>query len=126
MAVSAVVSSGRRLVAQTFLDRAYVRDRTKVRDTSGGWKDTWIERPAAIPCRFTQMRDDDPVINLSSAFGRATAILLVPLDVVCKEGDRVRNAAGDPTRSIWVITKDLTPPSELAIARRLGIAEVVT
>jgi hypothetical protein len=123
MAVRSVVSAGRRLLNQTFLDSGYIRDRTKVRDTSGGWKDTWIERTRPVDCRFTQLRDDDPAITLSSAYGRASAILLLPLGIQCKEGDRVRHSADG---TIWVITKDLTPRSELAISRRLGIAEVVT
>jgi len=123
MAVRSVVSSGRRLVAQTFLDLAYIRDRAKIRDTSGGWIDTWIERTSPNECRFAQLRDDDPAIVLNSTFGRATAILLLPLGIACKEGDTIRHSI---TGGIWIITRDLTPPSEMAISRRLGIAEVVT
>lgn len=121
--VRSVVQSGRRLLDQTFLDTAYIRDRTKVRDTSGGWKDAWVERTSSTRCRFVQLRDDDPAIAMSTNFGRATAVLLLPLGTVCKEGDRIRHGANG---SIWVVTKDLTPQSELAISRRLGIAEVVT
>jgi hypothetical protein len=121
--VRSVVQAGRRLIAQTFLDTAYIRDWSKVRDTTGGWNDAYVERTSAIECRFTQLRDDDPAMSLSSNFGRATAILLVPLGTACDEGDRVRHGSNG---SIWVITKDLTPQSELAVCRRLGIAEVVT
>lgn len=122
--VRPVVRSGRRLLADTFLDRAYLRDRAKVRDTTGGQKETWIERPSAVDCRFVQLKDDDPAISLNSVFGRTTAVLLLPVDVTpVKEGDRVRHAANG---SVWVITGNLTPQSELAVATRLGIAQVVT
>jgi hypothetical protein len=121
MSVRAIIGNGRRLVATTFLDRCYIRDRTLVRDTTGGTNETWIERPSSTKCRFVRLTDDDPEIRLASVYGSASAILLLPIDTLTKEGDRVRAVKDN---SIWVVTKTLTPPSETKTVDRVGIREL--
>lgn len=121
MSIESIVAAGQRLIETTMLDRCYLRDRTKVRDTSGGWRETWIERPKAVRCRFVQVNDDDPTMRLESNYGRASAVLQLPLGTVFLEGDRVRNAKNN---KVWVIVTIITPPSELATMERAGIKEV--
>lgn len=121
MSIESVIVNGRRLIAATLLDRARIQDRSLVRDTTGGQKETFTERARTIACRFVTPRDDDPVMKLDSVFGVATMILELPLGTVFVEGDRVRNMRDDV---IWQITKDVTVPSELQVIIRCGIREV--
>jgi hypothetical protein len=118
MSIKSVVDSGRRLVATSLLDRARIQDRTLVRDTSGGKKETFVERPKNIACRFVTPKDDDPVLKLDSMFGPTTMILLMPLGTVFHEGDRVRNLIDN---SLYQITRDVTVPSELGVIMRAGL-----
>lgn len=124
MSIESIIGSGRRLIARTLLDRAVLAQKTTVRDSSGGKKETWVPRRNGRPtaCRFVALKDDDPAINLDSVFGRAEAALLLPLDVVFAEGDRVTRVPADGRT--WLIVGVLTPPSELATVARAAIKEV--
>jgi len=121
MSIKSVVASGRRLIATSLLDRAFIQDRTLVRDTTGGQKTAYVERSKRIACRFVMPREDDPILNVDSVFGPTTMVLLMPLGTVYEEGDRVRNALDG---SLYVITKDTAVPSELAVIMKVGIREV--
>lgn len=121
MSISSTVSSGRRLLAATLLDRARIQDRTLVKDASGGRKETFLERPKNVACRFVSPKDDDPVLKLDSMFGPTTMILLLPLGTAFKEGDRVRNLLDN---SLYQITRDVTVPSELGVIMRAGLREL--
>ena len=118
MSLESVIGSGRRLIATSLLDRARIQDRTLVKDSSGGKKETFIERPKNIACRFVMPKDDDPVLKLDSLFGPTTMMLLVPLGTAFKEGDRVRNLIDN---SLYQITKDVSVPSELGVIMRAGL-----
>jgi hypothetical protein len=121
MSISSIVNSGRRLLVTTLLDRARIRDRVMVRDTTGGQRETFVERTQTIACRFVMPKSDDPVLNMDSVFGPTTMILLMPLGTLYEEGDRVRNMLDG---SLFHITKDLAVPSELATIVRVGIREL--
>lgn len=121
MGVAAIVASGRRLIATSLLDRARIQDRTLVKDSTGGRTETWIERPKTINCRFVQVKDDDPVLNLDSVFGPTSMVLLLPLGTLFTEGDRVRNFLD---QRIYVITRDVSMPSETAVIMKAGIREM--
>jgi hypothetical protein len=121
MSIEAIVANGRRLIGTSFLDRARIQDRTMVRDTSGGQKETFTERGVTIECRFVTPKDDDPILKVDSVFGPATMVLLMPLGTVFEEGDRVRNLIDS---SVFQITRDVSVPSELAVLMRAGIREV--
>jgi len=121
MGVAAIVASGRRLIATSLLDRARIQDRTMVKDSTGGRTETWIERTKTIQCRFVQPRDDDPVLNLDSVFGPTSMVLLMPIGTLFKEGDRVRNFLN---QKIYVITRDVSMPSETAVIMKAGIREM--
>jgi hypothetical protein len=121
MSIRSVVGSGRRLVATTLLDRARIRDRTLVRDTTGGTRETFVERPRTIACRFVMPKSDDPVLNVDSVFGPTTMTLLMPLGTLFDEGDRVFNLGNS---MVYIITKDVTVPSELGVISRAGIRQV--
>lgn len=121
MSLQGVVEAGRRLMATSLLDRARIQDRTMVRDTTGGRKETFTERTRTVACRFVTPKDDDPILALDSVFGAATMIVEFPLGTDFKEGDRVRNFLDD---GIWQITRDVTVPSELCVVMRAGIRAV--
>jgi hypothetical protein len=121
MNVGSVIATGIRLVKQTMLDSVYLRDRTKVRDTTGGINETWIERATPVKCRVVRLKDDDPEIALDSVYGRPSAVLLLPLGTEYKEGDRARITKDG---SIWVVTNILTPPSDVTTVNRAGIREL--
>ena len=121
MSIKSVVGSGRRLIATSLLDRARIQDRVLVRDSTGGQRETWVERPKTIACRFVMPREDDPILNVDSVFGPTTMVLLMPLGTLYHEGDRVRNLIDS---SLYVITKDTAVPSELAVIMKTGIREV--
>lgn len=121
MSVKSVIGNGRRLVASTFLDSVFIQDRTLVRDTTGGYEQTWTERAKRVKCRFVKLRDDDPEIRLESVYGRAEAILLLPLGTAYKEGDRVRSVQDN---SLWIIVSALTSPSTTNTVNRCGIRQV--
>lgn len=120
MSIASIVSNGRRLISTTFLDSAIVADRTEVRDSSGGKVASWTDRSDAVACRFVGLSDDLPTVESGQQFGVPTAVWLAPLDVEAEEGDRVTNLVDG---SKWIITSNLTPPSNLAISRRFGIRE---
>lgn len=122
MSIMSIVNSGRRLIATTLLDRARIQDRSMIRDTSGGKKETFTERGgAALACRFVTPKDDDPILKLDSVFGPATMLLLMPLGTLFEEGDRIRNLKDD---GLFQITRDVSVPSELGVMMRAGIREV--
>ena len=108
--------------ATTFLDDVLIHDRTKVRDTSGGWVDGWVPRARPVPGRFGRLTDAEAEILGASVVGEAVAALMLPLGTPIKEGDRVTNPV-QPQR-FWTVTGDLTPPSEMALSVRLSIREV--
>lgn len=120
MSIESIVGSGRRLVASTLLDRCVIYERTWGPDGTGGSTETFTARNngAARPCRFVALKDADPVINLDSNFGRAEAVLLLGLNEVFAEGDRVESNGRR-----WRIVSIATPPSELAVVARAGIKE---
>lgn len=121
MGVAAIVASGRRLIATSLLDRARIQDRTMVKDSTGGRTETWIERTKTVDCRFVQVKDDDPVLNLDSVFGPTSMVLLLPLGTLFVEGDRVRNLLNG---RLYVITRDVSMPSETAVIMKAGIREI--
>jgi hypothetical protein len=121
VSIRSVVSGGRRLIATSLLDRARIQDRKLVRDTTGGQKTAYVERPKTIACRFVMPKEDDPILNVDSVFGPTTMVLLMPLGTIYSEGDRVRNLIDS---SLYVITKDTAVPSELAVIMKVGIREV--
>lgn len=127
MSVSSIVAAGRRLVATSLLDACVISRRSVVRDGSGGKKETWVVRSGGeVACRFVALSDEDPVINLDSVFGRAEAVLLLPLGTVFAEGDRVLNTATEGDGSTWQIVATLTPPSNLATVARAAIKKVAS
>lgn len=121
MSIESIVNNGRRFIGTTLLDRARIQDRSMVRDTTGGKKETFTERPVTIACRFVSPKDDDPVLKLDSVFGPVTMVLLLPLGTLFKEGDQVRNLKDD---GLFRIVKDVTVPSALGVIMRAGIREV--
>ncbi len=121
MSIEAIVNNGRRLIGTSLLDRARIQDRAMVRDTSGGKKETFVERTQTIACRFVSPKDDDPILKLDSVFGPTTMILLMPLGTLFKEGDRVHNLLDN---GVYQITRDVSVPSNLAVTMRAGIREV--
>lgn len=121
MSVTSIVAAGRRLVATTFLDSCVISDRTLTRDSTGGYVQTWTERNEHEPCRFALL--DDKLVKAAAGveFGEATALLLLPLGVEIDEGDHVENLVES---GLWIVTRDITPPSNLAVSIRVGIREV--
>jgi hypothetical protein len=121
MSIMSIVTSGRRLIATSFLDSAFIRDRTKVKDSTGGTKQTWVERAEPVACRFVALTDDVAEQVNGTEFGQATAMWLAPVGVDVAEGDQIRNVT---VPSLWIVTRNITPPSNLATATRLGIREI--
>jgi hypothetical protein len=123
MSIRSIVAQGRRLVATSFLDVCRVQDRTMVRDTTGGQKETFTERGTDLACRFVAPKDNDPALELESVFGRIEMILEVAVPAAdFTEGDRVHNLLDD---SLWRVVRNLTPPSNVAVLARLGLAQEV-
>lgn len=123
MSIESIISTGRRLVGSTLLDACVISERTVLKDSTGGKKETWTPRQggASVECRFVALTDEDPTANLETVFGRAEAVLLLPLGTVFAEGDRVRNQVDN---SLWQIVAVLTPPSNLATVARAAIKGV--
>lgn len=120
MSVSSIVASGRRLIRTSFLDTCVIADRALVRDNKGGQKPTWTDRTEQEPCRFVALKDDQPQIQAGQEFGVPTAVWLAPLGIAVDEGDRITNLVDGGK---WIVTSNLTPPSNLAISLRYGIRE---
>lgn len=120
MSIPSIVSSGRRLIRTTFLDTCVIADRSLVRDNKGGLKPTWTARGQQEPCRFVALKDDEPVAKNGQEFGVPTAVWLAPLGIEVDEGDRITNQVDG---SKWIVTSNLTPPSNLAVSLRYGIRE---
>jgi hypothetical protein len=121
MSVQSIVTGGRRLIATSFLDSAFISDRTKVKDSTGGTKQTWVERSEPVRCRFVALTDEVATQVSGTEFGQATALWLAPLGTDVAEGDKIRNAT---VAGMWIVTRIVTPPSNLAVAVRVGIREV--
>lgn len=121
MSIKSIVAAGRRLEATSFLDQAFISDRSVVKDSTGGTKQTWIERPQSIACRFVALSDDIAEQVNGTEFGQATAMWLAPVGTDAVEGDKIRNVLDG---GMWIVTRDVTPPSNLAVSVRLGIREV--
>lgn len=122
MSIESIVGNGRALIARTFLDRARILDRSlSARDSTGGQAAVFTERPRVVVCRFAQLRDEDPTIELDSIFGRSEMKVMFPIGTQCAEGDMVKNVRDG---ALWQIVKDLTVPSELQVMVRYGIKAV--
>lgn len=122
MSIGAVVEAGRRLIEATFLDRCVILDQTNVSDGAGGQTTTYIPRATDVPCRFSQLIETDIRIIAGSAYGPATGVLQLPVDVDAPEGAYVQNVAHDS--AFWLVVGDRTPPSATAVFRRLLVREV--
>lgn len=122
MSIGAVVEAGRRLIEATFLDRCVILDHTTVSDGAGGQTSTFTPRATAVACRFSQLMETDIRIIAGSAYGPATGILQVGLDVDAPEGSYAQNVEYDD--GLWLIVGDRTPPSATAVFRRLLVREV--
>jgi hypothetical protein len=123
MSVAGIVASGRRLIATTLLDRAWIQDRAITRDSTGGRTEVFTERDANKKARFVQPKDNDPALQLDSVFGRIEMILEVAVgDDDFEEGDRVRN---DRDSVVWRIVRNITPPSAISTVCRYGISQEV-
>lgn len=124
MSIEAIVQSGRRLIATSLLDRARIQDRALVRDSTGGQVESFTERPLTEACRFVSIKDDDPIRDLDSIFGRAEMVCSFPVATLVQEGDRIRNLKGAGTQ-LFRVVKILTPPSDVIVVLRAGIKEEV-
>lgn len=120
MSVSSIVATGRRLIRTSFLDTCVIADRSLVSDNKGGKKAVWTARTSQEPCRFVALKDDEPKIQSGQEFGVPTAVWLAPLGIEVDEGDRITNAIDGGK---WIVTSNMTPPSNLAISLRYGIRE---
>lgn len=120
MSIPSIVSAGRRLIGTSFLDTCVIADRALVSDNKGGKKATWTARGQQEPCRFVALKDDEPKVAAGQEFGVPTAVWLAPLGIDVDEGDRITNLVDG---SKWIVTSNLTPPSNLAISLRYGIRE---
>jgi hypothetical protein len=123
VSIASIVASGRRLIQTSLLDTCWVQDRTVVRDGTGGRGEVFTERGASIACRFVQPKENDPILQLDSVFGRVQMILEVAIGTNdFQQGDRIRN---DVDSGIWRVVTDITPPSVLATVARYGISQEV-
>lgn len=122
MSIPSIVSTGRRLIATTFLDRCIIADRSVIKDSRGGTQVTWTDRGGTQECRFVGLSEDAPSQESNQGFGVATAMWLAPLGTPVKKGDRLTNLQEGKT-SKWIVTSRFTPPSALAVAERWGIRE---
>lgn len=120
MSIPSIVAAGRRLIGTSFLDTCVIADRSLVRDSRGGQKATWTARSAQEPCRFVALKDDEPEVKNGQEFGVPTAVWMAPLGIEVDEGDRITNLLDG---SKWIVTSNLTPPSNLAVSLRYGIRE---
>lgn len=119
MSIPSIVAAGQRLLGTALLDSCVIGDRTVVRDSRGGSAVTWTDRDETEDCWFTQISDDLPVIAANSeTFGAAVALLILALGTDIDEGDRVTNLQDN---SVWIVTRNITAPSALAISTRVGI-----
>lgn len=124
MSIEAIVQSGRRLIATSLLDRARIQDRALVRDSTGGQVESFTERKKTEACRFVSIKDNDPVRDLDSIFGRAEMVCSFPVGTLIEEGDRIRNLRDGGTK-VFRVVKILTPPSDVTVVLRAGIKEEV-
>ena len=120
MSIESLIESGRRLVAGTLLDRAYVHDRTVVR-TPGGATETWVRRPKPTPCRFGQLSDYEMAATAGTTFSAAQAAVSLPHDADVDEGDRLESMVDG---TMWAVVGRLTPPSVMTTASRVLIREL--
>lgn len=117
--VPAIVSVGQRILNDVMIDACVIGDRTMIRDSSGGKTVAWVDRDDPTPCWFTQMSDDLPVVAATSeTFGAPVAMAIFPIDTVITEGCRLTNARDT---SKWIVTRNVTPPSAVAVGVRVGI-----
>lgn len=122
MSIAGVVEAGRRLIEATFLDKCVILDHTTVSDNAGGQTSTFTPRATDVDCRFSQLMETDIRVIAGSAYGPATGILQLPVDVDAPEGAYVQNVDHDD--AFWLVVGDRTPPSATAVFRRLLIREV--
>jgi hypothetical protein len=120
MDLASIVGTGRRLLASTMLDTALISDRSEAADGAGGVVTSWTPRASAVPCRYVQRNDGPPEPAGGVMIGKALCKVLLGLDVLVDEGDRITGQDG----SVWVVVGDLTPDSTTATVRRLLLREV--
>lgn len=121
-----IVAIGRRLIGDTLLDSAIIGDRVLVADGYGGWTETWVDRPSAVPCRYVSRQmgtqtDSDPRTGLGEfGFPEGMAVLFeVSTNIV--EGGRITDPA---TQARWIVTASRTPDSVLQTVMRVIVREM--
>lgn len=125
MGVVSIVAAGRRLVATTLLDRAIRQRLVTTRDGIGGSWSGYEDTGPKIPVRFGALSEADSAgRSVRPAAGQLDGapggIMLAPLGSAFAENDRVKDVK---TGRVWVIIGELTPPSTLAVVRRLYVRE---
>ena len=121
MSILAAVESGKRLIASTLVDRCVLLDARNASDGSGGMTTSLLPRAISVPCVFGRLTETDIRVVAGAAFGAATGVLTLPLDVEVEEGVYVQDAADD--ESFWMVVGSRTPRSRLTPAQRVLIRE---
>lgn len=121
-----IVALGRRLLGDTYLDRALIGDRTLARDGHGGWTETWVDRARPVACRYVArqmdvLADAEPRVGLGEFASPEGVAVLFPVGTDIAEGDRIVNPA---SARKWIVTASPTPESALQTSVRVLVREV--
>jgi hypothetical protein len=120
VSIMSIITSGRRMVAKTFLDSVWIHRRTVISDGSGGSTESWVRDVMATPGRFGPLNDYDLSATANTTFGAASAAVSMPHTTLVAEGDRLEHGTDG---SLWLVVGVLTPPGTLNTAMRVLVRE---
>lgn len=106
-------------------DTGKIQDEVEVRDTTGGVKTTWRDRPGTIPCRIGNVQQADQVAASTANLGRGNQVtgrtrvaITVPALTPLDPGDRI------VINALTYVILGVLGPTTWELTRRV-IAEVV-
>jgi hypothetical protein len=117
-----IVVGGRRLSERYMLDRCKIADVVRVRDATGGWTESYVERTGdPLRCRWGAVTDAEAVEVGASTEGKALKALTLPVGIVVEEGAQVRNLRTD---QLHRVVANKTPDSVMVTSVRLLVREL--
>lgn len=140
MSFRSAISSGRRLMNRTLLDRAWIITRSTMPDGRGGTLETWTmpgDEDDLIPCRFSQLDDKDARPIAGQTYGAASGVVHFPRGIEVVENivapDLTQVAVTGPPEELdrvvqpdgrtWTIVARTDPPGEFGLSVRFLVRE---
>ena len=141
MSFRSAISSGRRLMNRTMVDRAWIITRSTQADGRGGTLERWSthgEDEDLLPCRFGSLDDKDARPIAGQTYGAAAGVVHFPRGleiverIVAPTVEQLSSTSGPPQEldrvvqrdgRTWTIVARTDPPGEFGLSIRFLVRE---